>query len=529
MTADGAPPLDVQPKAKIFISYSRKDSAFADRLEAALKARGFEPLIDRTEIYAFEDWWQRIEALIGRADTIVFVLSPDAVASDIALKELAQGAALNKRFAPIVARSVDDTTVPEPLRRLNFVFFDNPDRFEASADQLAEALQTDIGWIRQHTEFGETARRWAANDRPGGLLLRSPVLEQAERWIGSRPGGAPAPTVETQDFLAESRRAATRRRNILSGSLAAGLAVALVLAALAYWQREKAVASEQRALVERNNVLAELATAVRLRGDTDFALRLYVHASRLAIQVEPSGTTSSISRAEFAAALLQSKWQLSLVHTDEVQSAAFSADSSRVVTASADKTARIWDARNGKQVLVLRGHEDALTSAAFSPDGARVVTASEDTTARIWDAATGTELAVLRGHLKSVRSAAFGPDGKRIVTASEDGTARVWDATSGAPLAVFRAVDTAVAGAAFSPDGSRIVTAQGDDTARIWDVTSKNEIGVLRGHRAEVNSVVFSADGSKIVTASRDATVRVWDVATANEIAVFTGHKGSVL
>jgi hypothetical protein len=249
MTADGAPPLDVQPKAKIFISYSRKDSAFADRLEAALKARGFEPLIDRTEIYAFEDWWQRIEALIGRADTIVFVLSPDAVASDIALKELAQGAALNKRFAPIVARSVDDTTVPEPLRRLNFVFFDNPDRFEASADQLAEALQTDIGWIRQHTEFGETARRWAANDRPGGLLLRSPVLEQAERWIGSRPGGAPAPTVETQDFLAESRRAATRRRNILSGSLAAGLAVALVLAALAYWQREKAVASEQRALV----------------------------------------------------------------------------------------------------------------------------------------------------------------------------------------------------------------------------------------------------------------------------------------
>ena len=70
-------------KARIFISYSRKDIAFADRLEAALKARGFEPLIDRTEIYAFEDWWRRIQALIGRADTIVFVLSPDAVKSEI--------------------------------------------------------------------------------------------------------------------------------------------------------------------------------------------------------------------------------------------------------------------------------------------------------------------------------------------------------------------------------------------------------------------------------------------------------------
>jgi hypothetical protein len=66
-------------KIRVFISYSRKDSVFADRLEGALKARGFEALIDRDEIYAFQDWWKRIQALIGRADTIVFVLSPDAV------------------------------------------------------------------------------------------------------------------------------------------------------------------------------------------------------------------------------------------------------------------------------------------------------------------------------------------------------------------------------------------------------------------------------------------------------------------
>ena len=93
-----SPRQGAEPKARIFISYSRKDMAFADRLEAALKARGFEPLIDRTEIYAFEDWWKRIEALIGRADTMVFVLSPDAVASEVALKEVAHAASLNKRF-----------------------------------------------------------------------------------------------------------------------------------------------------------------------------------------------------------------------------------------------------------------------------------------------------------------------------------------------------------------------------------------------------------------------------------------------
>ena len=102
--------------AKVFVSYSRKDLAFADRLEAALKARGFEPLIDRSEIYAFEEWWKRIEALIARADTVVFVLSPDAVTSEVALREVSFAASLNKRFAPVVYRAVDDHKLPEALR-----------------------------------------------------------------------------------------------------------------------------------------------------------------------------------------------------------------------------------------------------------------------------------------------------------------------------------------------------------------------------------------------------------------------------
>src|SRR5438132_13301074 len=101
-------PLVVESKqeseAKVFISYSRKDIGFADRLEVALKARGFDPLIDRTEIYAFEEWWKRIEGLIARADTVVFILSPDAVASSVALREVAFAAYLNKRFAAVVCR-----------------------------------------------------------------------------------------------------------------------------------------------------------------------------------------------------------------------------------------------------------------------------------------------------------------------------------------------------------------------------------------------------------------------------------------
>jgi Sulfatase-modifying factor enzyme 1/TIR domain len=212
----------IEMKAQVFISYSRKDMAFADRLEAALKARGFQVLIDREEIYAFEDWWKRMQSLIGQSDTIIFVLSPAAVASREALREVEYAASLNKRFAPIVCRRVEDSAIPEALRRLNFIFFEDPSLFQAGADKLAEALQTNIGWIRRHTEFGEAARRWLEGGRAGGLLLRPPVLDQAEAWMAFRPSAAPPPTTETEAFIVASRNAevaARRRSRILNGAV----------------------------------------------------------------------------------------------------------------------------------------------------------------------------------------------------------------------------------------------------------------------------------------------------------------------
>jgi formylglycine-generating enzyme required for sulfatase activity len=234
-------------KTRVFISYSRKDMVFADKLEAALKERGFEVLIDRQEIYAFEDWWKRIEALIGRADTVVFVLSPDAVKSDVALKEVAYAASLNKRFAPIVSRRVEDCAVPEALRRLNFIFFDDPERFGDSANKLTEALRTDIRWIREHTRFGEAAREWLAAGRPNSLLLRPPTLDVAEYWMGTRPEGAPELTSEIQTFVADSRKAAQssqRLRRIALGSII-GLMMAVILG-LVGWINQSYIADQWR-------------------------------------------------------------------------------------------------------------------------------------------------------------------------------------------------------------------------------------------------------------------------------------------
>ncbi|MFT3769084.1 MAG: hypothetical protein QM820_26895 [Minicystis sp.] len=156
-----------------------------------------------------------------------------------------------------------------------------------------------------------------------------------------------------------------------------------------------------------------------------------------------------------------------LRHEARLYSVAFSPDGERLVAASWDKTARVWNADGAGASVVLRGHESGILSASFSPDGKRIVTASADKTVRVWNADGSGEPVVLRGHDGVVSSAEFSPDGKRIVTASADKTMRVWNADgSGEPL-VFRVSDFDVNQASFSPDGSRVVTAC-DDGLRVW-------------------------------------------------------------
>jgi predicted oxidoreductase (fatty acid repression mutant protein) len=148
-----------------------------------------------------------------------------------------------------------------------------------------------------------------------------------------------------------------------------------------------------------------------------------------------------------------------------------------VVTASVDKTARIWEAHGGAMIGAALNHEGEVTSAAFSPDGTRVVTASLDRTARIWDAQSGQSIGVPLKHEGHVFSAAFSPDGTRVLTACRDGTARIWDARSGQVLGATLKHTNDVTSAAFSPDGERAVTASRDHTARIWDVQTAEMLG----------------------------------------------------
>jgi WD40 repeat protein len=229
-------------------------------------------------------------------------------------------------------------------------------------------------------------------------------------------------------------------------------------------------------------------------------------------------------------------------HKDEVTNASFSPDGLRIVTASNDNTARLWDAKDGSltvilkrlwdakdssRIVVLKGHEDRVNNAAFSPDGLSIVTASNDNTARLWNAKDGSLLTVLQGHEDAVRNVAFSPNGQRIVTASNDNIA-LWDAKNGSLLAMLKGHENDVKKADFSPDGQFIVTASDDKTARLWDAKDSPLLTVLNGHKNRVNRASFSPDGQRIVTASNDNTARLWDAKDGSLLAVLKGHEDAV-
>jgi hypothetical protein len=203
-----------------------------------LAACGFAPYIDREDIAAGEDWEMRLSGLIAEADSIVYVLSPDSLTSDHCSWELKESVRLAKRILPVVWRPIQDSAAPAELRRLNFIFFTGEGgSFAAGLAKLAEALRTDIGWIREHTRIAALAARWTGRGRSGALLLRGEELDAAIAWRDGKPVGATDVTDEQADFIkasADARSEAERRAaRAKAGLLTAVSAAAVVFAGLA--------------------------------------------------------------------------------------------------------------------------------------------------------------------------------------------------------------------------------------------------------------------------------------------------------
>ena len=370
-----------------------------------------------------------------------------------------------------------------------------------------------------HAEEDEARERKKAED----ALAETTRAKENEAHARKRAEDALAESTLAKENEARARK---RAENALAESTTAKESEARERKkaedALRDTKRAEADAKKAEAIAQSRE-LASYAT-MQLPVDPELSVILAMEAAKLS-RTEQAEEVLRSGLSQLSTALTEMRG-----HGGEVYTAAFSPDGKRLVTASRDKTARVWDASTGQELVQLR-HDNAVYSAAFSPDGRRIVTASADNTARVWKTSSGEPGIVLRGHTGPVRSAVFSPDGEHILTTSFDNTARVWDATTGMSIAELRGHYGSVK-ATFSPDGRYVVTASTDSTARVWETTTGTVVGDLRGHRGPVNNATFSPDGKYIVTASGDKTARVW---TANKqtqkwesIAELRGHTGDL-
>lgn len=203
----------------IFISYSRKDKSFVERLHTALTELGRDVWIDWEDIPPTAEWREEVHAAVREADAFVFVISPASSKSLICQEEINQAALNNKRIVPLVWIDVSPNDLPDEISQLNWIFIRQEDDFEIAIQKLVSALDTDLDYVQSHTRFQVRASEWEQQQRNTSFTLRGEDLASAEAFLAegadkephqltgrvyylqsSRPDAQPAPTAVRSQY-----------------------------------------------------------------------------------------------------------------------------------------------------------------------------------------------------------------------------------------------------------------------------------------------------------------------------------------
>ncbi|MGW1881576.1 nSTAND1 domain-containing NTPase [Streptomyces sp. NPDC001970] len=391
---------------------------------------------------------------------------------------------------------------------------------------LRQEVEARVEQLRERAELERWAEDWEHSGRSNDYLLTGERLSLAQRWLAaleeagqaSEPARALVQSSQRRDLAFLRRVSDSIGQHVLgSAETRPEQAILLSLAALGECTSTPSA---------RRGLMTALA-ASHLRA------RLDVHTDTVRHTAwSPDGRLLATASRDGTARIFDARSGRSLLVLPSdgamVESVAWSPDSSHLATAGRDRVIRIWDATTGAPVRLLTGAADIGRQVAWSPDGRHVAASSKDRVVRVWEADSGRLVHEMRGHRDDVWGVAWSPDSTRLASASHDQTAMVWDLATCAPITTLTGHGDFVEGIAWAPDGRSIATGSGDHTARIWDAQTGDLRLLLRGHTDYVWNLAWSPDGRMLASASSDRTVRIVGTDDAKVLAVLRGHTDTV-
>jgi len=186
------------------------------------------------------------------------------------------------------------------------------------------------------------------------------------------------------------------------------------------------------------------------------------------------------------------------------------------------------------QETTLKGHAGPVMMAAFASDNGRVVTASSDQTAKLWDVETAAELQSFTQHTGPLYCLAVSSDGRTLVTGAQDNTLRVWDLPLSHPIRKITEPGPAVTDITFGPDGKSLLAGAVDHSVRLFGLATTTPIGAIPvpvqrpGHAVEVLATAYRNDGTMFATSDANGHVFVWSPDLDQPLARLNGHAGKV-
>jgi WD40 repeat protein len=505
-----------------FISYSRKDKEFVSVLYAAFERSRKNIWVDWNNIPLTSDWWAEIEKGIEAADTFVFVISPDSIASEVCAKEILHAVRHNKRLFPIVRRDATNFEVGniahDAIKKHNWLMFREEDDFESAFQNLIETISLDLDHLHRHTRLLLRAIEWS-NGRSDSLLLRGDDLTSAEQWLAESEGKSPLPTELQETYIKNSRnvedaneraiailkdaeRKAQSRIRVSTVVLAAALVLSL---GASIWTKNsideanKQTRAATRSIITLHKTNAEI-DLLQDRGFDSLleAMRGYYKLKNVK---EESGNPLGINRSDVIRALLQAVYEspagnILEGHTAPIVSAEFSQDGTKIFTVSLDKTARIWNLK-GQVIKTIDKHIEYPEHTRFNIENNRILTISKE---KNW-VVLNNEGNVIK-ELKDTILAQFSDDGSKIITrpSPNKNSMEVLD-LQGNLVHEFKLPED------WNPDYDFAIQFNFDATKLIYP-TKDNKFKVL-DHKGSIVLEIsgtrhqyFSKDGGKIITIS---------------------------